>query len=180
MFYSSSTLLLCGVPIKPIMQVMFTAQKIKFSIKGFFTKLAKPAGNCGFGHIYSRNPQWKTSFFVRFFLNILDNSNYCLDKTWWNNSDRRIKGGKLEEKLEKNDLSSQRRRASTFTHSGEMKMTDFNRKNREEGYEILLLSWRLALTSEQNFKQCSILYLPEKVRKTRSFLKFPRGVEVEH
>ena len=76
------------------MQVMFTAQKIKFSIKGFFTKLAKSAGNWGFGHIYSRNPQWKTSFFVRFFLNILDNSNYCLDKTWWNNSDRRIKGGK--------------------------------------------------------------------------------------
>ena len=26
--------------------------------------VTKSAGNCGFGHIYWRNPQWKTSFFV--------------------------------------------------------------------------------------------------------------------
>ena len=27
--------------------------------------MAKPAGNCGFGYIYWRNPWWKTSFFVK-------------------------------------------------------------------------------------------------------------------
>ena len=27
--------------------------------------MTKPAGNCGFGHIYWRNSQWKTSFFVQ-------------------------------------------------------------------------------------------------------------------
>ena len=35
-----------------------TAQKMKLSIKNFFSK-------CGFGHIYWKNPQWKTSFFVQ-------------------------------------------------------------------------------------------------------------------
>ena len=29
-----------------------TAQKMKFSIKGFFSKCDQSAGNCGFGHIY--------------------------------------------------------------------------------------------------------------------------------
>ena len=34
-----------------------TAQKMKFSIKDFFSvNVTKSAGNCGFGHIYSRNP----------------------------------------------------------------------------------------------------------------------------
>ena len=27
--------------------------------------MAKSAGNSGFGHIYWRNPYWKTSFFVQ-------------------------------------------------------------------------------------------------------------------
>ena len=38
-----------------------TAQKMKFSIKDFFSKSAV---SCRFGHIYWRNPQWKTSFFL--------------------------------------------------------------------------------------------------------------------
>ena len=32
------------------------AQKMKFSIKDFFSKCAKSAVSCGFGHIYWRNP----------------------------------------------------------------------------------------------------------------------------
>ena len=28
--------------------------------------MTKSAGNCGFGHIYWRNPSWKTSFFVQY------------------------------------------------------------------------------------------------------------------
>ena len=34
---------------------------MKFSIKDFFSK----CDQCRFGHIYWRNPQWKTSFFVQ-------------------------------------------------------------------------------------------------------------------
>ena len=33
-----------------------TAQKMKFSIKNFFSKSDQTAGICGFGHIYWRNP----------------------------------------------------------------------------------------------------------------------------
>ena len=40
---------------------------------------------------------------------------------------------KEETELEENDLNYQRKRANTFTQSREMKMTDFNKKNREEG-----------------------------------------------
>ena len=32
--------------------VRFTTQKIKFSIKDFFSKMTKSAENCGLGHIY--------------------------------------------------------------------------------------------------------------------------------
>ena len=42
-----------------------TAQKMKFSNKDFFSK-------CEFGHIYWRNPYWKTSFFVQ-----------CPFSFWW-------------------------------------------------------------------------------------------------
>ena len=42
-----------------------TAQKIKFSIKDFFSKCDQiPTIFCGFGHIYWINPKWKTSFFL--------------------------------------------------------------------------------------------------------------------
>ena len=47
-----------------------TAQKMKFSIKDFFSQVTKPAVSCRFGHIYRRNPQWKTSFFVQYFLDV--------------------------------------------------------------------------------------------------------------
>ena len=39
-------------------------KKTKFFIKDFFKNVIKSAGNCGFGHIYWRNPEWKTSFFL--------------------------------------------------------------------------------------------------------------------
>ena len=40
------------------------AQKMKFSIKDFIRKYDQIHIDCGFGHIYWRNPSWKTSFFV--------------------------------------------------------------------------------------------------------------------
>ena len=49
------------------LQLLFmigTAQKMKFSIKDFFSKCNQSTWNCGFGHIYWRNPWWKTLFFV--------------------------------------------------------------------------------------------------------------------
>ena len=39
------------------------AQKIVSSIKDFFSKLDQSPGNCGFGHFYWTNPQWKLHFF---------------------------------------------------------------------------------------------------------------------
>ena len=41
--------------------IVFTAQKMKFYIKDFFSKCDQIRS---FGHIYWRNPSWKTSFFV--------------------------------------------------------------------------------------------------------------------
>ena len=37
-----------------------TAKKIKFPLKISSKNVTKFAGNCGFGHIYGRSPQWKT------------------------------------------------------------------------------------------------------------------------
>ena len=34
----------------------YTAQKIKFSVRIYSVNVTKAAGNCGFGHIYWRNP----------------------------------------------------------------------------------------------------------------------------
>ena len=41
---------------------LFTVQKMKFSFKDFSSKCE---GNRGFGHIYWKNPKWKTSLFVQ-------------------------------------------------------------------------------------------------------------------
>ena len=42
-----------------------TVQKIKFSVKISAINVTKSAGNCRFRHIYSRNPEWKISFFAQ-------------------------------------------------------------------------------------------------------------------
>ena len=42
-----------------------TAQKMKFPIKASSVNVTKSAVSCRFGHIYWRNPLWKTSFFVQ-------------------------------------------------------------------------------------------------------------------
>ena len=74
---------------------MFTTQKIKFSIQGFFTKFDKIRRKLRIrSHLLKKSLMENFIFWVMLFLNILDDSNYCFDKTWWNNSDRRIKGGK--------------------------------------------------------------------------------------
>ena len=56
-------------------------QKMKFSAKGFFSKLTKSAGYCRFGHIYQRNPYWKINFFCGdvFSKLILNLRNYFLN-----------------------------------------------------------------------------------------------------
>ena len=45
----------------------FTAQKMKSSIKDFFSKWDQIRRKLRFGHIYWRKPSWKTSFFVQYF-----------------------------------------------------------------------------------------------------------------
>ena len=45
--------------------VYVTLQKMEFSIKISLVNMTKSAENCGFGHIFKRNPYWKTSFFVQ-------------------------------------------------------------------------------------------------------------------
>ena len=41
------------------------AQKMKFPFRISSVNVTKSAVSCGFGHIYWRNPSWKTSFFVQ-------------------------------------------------------------------------------------------------------------------
>ena len=62
--------LICLLPrCKFLMQSCFLtickAQKLKFSIKDFFSKCDQIRSFLRFGHIYLRNPWWKTSFFVQ-------------------------------------------------------------------------------------------------------------------
>ena len=40
-------------------------KKWSFPLRIFSVNVTNSKGNCGFGHIYWRNPQWKTSFFVQ-------------------------------------------------------------------------------------------------------------------
>ena len=40
-------------------------KKWGFPLRIFSVYVTKSAGNCGFGHIYWRKPEWKTSFFVQ-------------------------------------------------------------------------------------------------------------------
>ena len=40
-------------------------KKWSFPLRISSVNVTKSAGNCGFGHIYWRNPYWKTSFFVQ-------------------------------------------------------------------------------------------------------------------
>ena len=41
----------------------YTIQRMRFSIKDFFSKLTKSAISWGFGHNYWKNLKWKNSFF---------------------------------------------------------------------------------------------------------------------
>ena len=43
-------------------------KKWSFLLRISSVNVTKSAGNCGFGHIYWRNPQWKTSFFMQCYL----------------------------------------------------------------------------------------------------------------
>ena len=47
---------------------LFLHKRLKFSIKVSSVNVTKFAGNCWFGHIYWRKPEWKTSFFVQYFI----------------------------------------------------------------------------------------------------------------
>ena len=35
-------------------------KKVSFPFRIYSVNVTKPAANCGFGHIYLRNPEWKT------------------------------------------------------------------------------------------------------------------------
>ena len=43
----------------------FTVQKWRFPLRISSVNVIKSVGNCEFGHIYWKNPKWKTSFFVQ-------------------------------------------------------------------------------------------------------------------
>ena len=56
----------------PLMVIVHCTKKRRFPLRTASVNVTKLAGNCGFGHIYLRNPKGKTSFFVQwhFFSNI--------------------------------------------------------------------------------------------------------------
>ena len=71
----------------PVIISLNTAQKMKFSLSISSVNVTKSAVSCGFSHIYWRNPQWKTSFFVQcnilvsvfiLKLSILNNNSYSM------------------------------------------------------------------------------------------------------
>ena len=49
--------------LKLKLNVVSIYKKWSFSLRIAWVNVTKSAGNYGFGHIYWRNPQWKTSFF---------------------------------------------------------------------------------------------------------------------
>ena len=52
--------------VRGILCTFHFAQKMNFSIKEEISvNVTKSTGNCGFGHIFWRYPEWKTSFFVQ-------------------------------------------------------------------------------------------------------------------
>ena len=57
--------LACIESVETTHKIHITAQKMKFSIKDFFSKCDQIHRKRQFGHIYWRNPEWKTSFFVQ-------------------------------------------------------------------------------------------------------------------
>ena len=46
-------------------------KKWSFLLSISSVNVTKSAGNCAFGHIYWRNPQWKTSFFMQWKITLL-------------------------------------------------------------------------------------------------------------
>ena len=44
---------------------IITAQKWSFPLRIYSVNVTKSTDSCGFGHIYWRNPYWKTSFLVQ-------------------------------------------------------------------------------------------------------------------
>ena len=51
-------------------------RKWSFQLRTSSVNVTKSAVSCGCGHIYWRNPQWKTSFFVKCNLLSLSNTSY--------------------------------------------------------------------------------------------------------
>ena len=55
----------------------WSLHKSKGFLKGFFSKCDQIRGNCEFGHIYWRNPSWKTSFLCSGFCEHTCSSLWC-------------------------------------------------------------------------------------------------------
>ena len=55
---------LCWRLLKSRKSLTVTAQK-SFPLRISSVNVTKSAGNCGFGHIYQRNPEWKILYFVQ-------------------------------------------------------------------------------------------------------------------
>ena len=53
-----------------VIKIITLHKKWNFSLRLSSVNVTKSAGNCGFDHIYWRNPLWKTSFFVQCKLNL--------------------------------------------------------------------------------------------------------------
>ena len=72
---------------RSIKACLFLHKKWSFPLRISSVNVTKSVGNCGFGHIYWRNPWWETSFFAQLFLPIREllrctlmcNYEYCND-----------------------------------------------------------------------------------------------------
>ena len=50
----------CDLDLDKVLDLYNTGQKWSFPLKISSVNVTKSAENCGFGHIYWRNPQWQT------------------------------------------------------------------------------------------------------------------------
>ena len=65
--------------MSPVLVLLSLLKKWSFPLRISSVNVTKSWGNCGFGHIYLRNPSWNTSFFVQCLLLL----NMLLAKEKW-------------------------------------------------------------------------------------------------
>ena len=119
-------------------------KKWSFPLRISSVNVTKSAASCGFGHIYWRNPQCKSSFFVQWIIKIIWEISLLFDfwKTWQPCAKLRCK----------KDTETKIRFGSKFTtlHQKVMKTAAFEKHNEGEDRCYALIECGLKLLCQRN------------------------------